>query len=553
MASSTLPQHDPDPGARRGALESARARYVYDPTVLPPFNLYGELPADERLGVAHLTERLAAAARAPANALAVRLRTLFDPFDELQDYDDLFALVARPPVADTWRSDAAFAEQRLSGVEPRVLRRLDVLPDHLRVDPALFAAIAGEPLDRAGFEGRLYLADYALLDGLPPGGSREHSRFLYAPLVLYHWAEDPDATRDTPPAHRGRLLPVAIQLDQTPSRTNLYTPRDGLDWLLARTVAQNADFTLSTLAHHLARVHLGLEPFAMATARQLGEAHPIGRLLRPHLRHLLGQDELSRRLLLGPGGAVERLFGPTREGSLELLRRSFHAWRLDDAALPRDLERRGLADATILPHYPWRDDGRLVWDALAEFVAAYVRLVYPTDVDLALDAEIRAWLEELADPARGNLRGLPPDLDPTSLADLLTTVIFTAGPDHAATSYRLPEYAAHVPNYPAALYGPMPAVRGLADDAALLAMLPPQAASLEQLELVAQLSAYQHDQFGHYELDDQLHEPPELQELVVTFQERLVSAEARILERNRDRPVPYLGMLPSKLANSPGV
>ena len=45
MASSTLPQHDPDPGARRGALESARARYVYDPTVLPPFNLSGELPA----------------------------------------------------------------------------------------------------------------------------------------------------------------------------------------------------------------------------------------------------------------------------------------------------------------------------------------------------------------------------------------------------------------------------------------------------------------------------------------------------------------------------
>lgn len=551
MTSPTLPQHDPDPVARRQALEAARERLDYDATVLPPFNLCRSLPDDEALGGASLTERLAAAANVSANALAVRLRTLFDPFDELQDYEDLFALVARPAIADTWRSDAAFAEQRLSGVETRVLRRVDRLPDNLRVDPALFAAIAGEPLDRAQFEGRLFLADYALLDGLPPGGERERSRFLYAPLVLYRWAEDPDATRDTPPAHRGRLLPVAIQLDQAPTKTNLYTPRDGLDWLLARTVAQSADNTLCMMAHHLARAHLGLEPFAMATARQLGERHPIGRLLRPHLRHLLVQDEVTRRLFVSEGGYIERLYGPTREGSLELARRGFRQLRADAWSFPRDLELRGLADDT-LPHYPWRDDGRLVWDALAEFVAAYVRWCYPTELDLARDGELRAWLDELHDPARGNLRGLPPELELDGLAALLTHVIFTSGPYHAAMSGRLAEYATHVPNYPMALYGPMPAARGVADESTLLAMLPPQAASLAQLEVVTLLTAHQHDPFGHYELDDQLHDPPELHELVVRLQERLASAEQRIEQRNRDRPVPYLGMLPSRLANSAG-
>lgn len=552
MTSPTLPQHDADPVARRRALDSARERYAYDATVCPPFNLYHSLPGDEVFGVAYLTERLAAAANVPANALAVKLRTLFDRFDELQDYDDLFTFVARPAIADTWRSDAAFAEQRLSGVETRVLRRVDHLPDNLRVDPGLFAALTGAPLDQARFEGRLFVADYALLDGLPAGGARDRSKFLYAPIALYCWTEDPDATRDTPPSQRGRLVPVAIQLDQAPSKHNLYTPRDGLDWLLARTVAQNADNTLCMMAHHVARVHLGLEPFAMATARQLGEGHPIGRLLRPHLRYLLVQDELSRRLFVNPGGYIERLYGPTLEGSLEIARRSFRQWRVDEWSFPRDLELRGLAD-DHLPHYPWRDDGRLVWAALSEFVAAYVRWCYPTDLDLALDAEIRAWLDELGDPARGNLRGLPRTPERDSLADLITNVIFTSSPYHSAMNYRQAEYATHVPNYPMALYSPMPGVRGVADESHLLDMLPPQSASLGQLEIVTLLTAYQHDQLGHYETDDQLHDPPELHELVVAFQERLVSAEQQIFQRNRERAVPYVGLLPSKLANSASV
>lgn len=553
MTSPTLPQHDADPDARQRELDAARARYVYDPKVLPPLNLYADLPGDELFGVSYLTERLAAAAGVPVNALAVKLRTLFDRFDELQDYEDLFRLVARPKIADTWRDDGAFAEQRLSGVETRVLRRLERIPDNLRVDPALFAAVAGEPLDQALFEGRVHLADYAALDGVAPGGERDRSKFLYAPLVLYRWAVDPDATRETPPSERGRLLPVAIQLDQRPGKSNLYTPKDGLDWLLARTVAQCADSTLCMLTHHVARVHLGLESFAMATARQLGASHPVGRLLRPHLRYVLVQDELSRRLFVNPGGYIERLYGPTLEGSLELVRRGHASWDVADWAFPRDLELRGLDDPDMLPHYPWRDDGRLVWDALAEFVDAYLRWCYPTDLDLSLDHEIRAWLDELRDPARGHLRGLPPAVERRALAGLLTNVIFTSGPYHSAMNYRQAEYATHIPNAPMALYSPMPAIRGVADESYLLDMLPPQAASLGQIEIVTLLTSYQHDRLGHYEHDDQLHDPPELHELVVRLQERLISAEERIHQRNRARAVPYFGLLPSRIANSASV
>jgi arachidonate 15-lipoxygenase len=552
MIPSSLPQHDPDPEARLRALEAARERYVYDGPVLLPFRLFRELPDDDSYGLVEYGRLLAANRGLNANFLAVKLRTLFDRFDELQDYEDLFTVFARPAIADTWRSDAAFAEQRLSGVETRVLRRIDRLPDNLAVEPDLFRQIATVPLDQAQFEGKLLLADYALLDGLPAGGERERSRFVYAPLALFCWVDDPDAARDAPPAQRGRLVPVAIQLDQRPTRTNLYTPLDGADWLLARTAVQAADATLNMIGHHLARVHLGMEAFALAAARQLGEHHPIRRLLRPHLRHLLVQDEVARRELLNPGGYIERLYGPTLPGALELAARSRQQWRVDDWSFPRDLELRGL-DGDAVAHYPWRDDGRLVWDAVAEFTDGYVHWAYASEAELAADEELHAFVGELGDPSGGDLRGLPSVLTRPALAALLADVVFTVGPYHSAMNYRQAEYATFVPNYPAALYGPLPAERGAADDAALLAVLPPQAQSLLQLEFVARLTSFQLDRLGHYAADDLLDDPPPLHDMIVRFQERLVSAEQRIEARNRERAVPYRGMLPSGIANGASV
>lgn len=551
MIPPTLPQHDPDFEARLRALEDARERYDYDGDVVPGFRLFRELPDGERYGLLEYGRRLAAGPNLSANSLAVRLRSIFDPFDELQDYDDLFNFFPRPAIADHWRDDLAFAEQRLSGVETRVIRRIDRLPDHFDLDPSLFRSITTVDINQAQFEGKLLLADYAMLDGLPAGGERERSKFLYAPLALFCWVDDPDAARDTPPAQRGRLVPVAIQLAQRPTKNNLYTPHDGLDWLLARTAVQAADNTLCMIGHHIARVHLGMEAFAMATARQLGEHHPIRRLLRPHLRQLLVQDEIARRELLAPGGYLERLYAPTRDGVLELAARSRRAWRVDDWSFPRDLELRGL-DHDAVPHYPWRDDGRLLWDAIAELTDHYVLWAYASDAELAADEEIHAWLGELGDPSGGDLQGLPVALSRQTLAALLTNIIFTSGPYHSAMNYRQAEYATYVPNYPAALYGPLPE-RGAADDPAFLSLLPPRAASMLQLEFVARLTSYQYDHLGHYEAGDLLDAPPPLHDLIVRFQERLVSAEQKIEARNRQRPFPYTGLLPSRIANSASV
>jgi arachidonate 15-lipoxygenase len=561
MATAYLPQHDPAPALRDSLLAARRERYVYDAAVLPPFGLYHELPSAEVFTAGRFTDRLSSSLGVPANFAAVKLASLVDRLDELQDYEDLFRLFDPPAVIQHWGKDSMFAEQRVAGIECRLLRRIDRLPANLRLSAAEFAAITGRPLDRSAAEGKLHLADYALLDGIAAGETDGRARHLYAPLALFCWIDEPgseDMRRETP--RRGQLVPVAIQLDQRPTADNLYTPRDGLDWQMARIAVQAAEHSLCMMGHHLAIVHLAMEAFALATARQLAEVHPLAALLRPHLRHMMAQDELSRRRLINPGGYIERLLAPTREGSLEIAARSFKQWNFTTWALPSDLAARGVDDPHTLPHYPFRDDGLLVWSAIAGFVAAYLDRCYTSEAELHADVELRAWLDELADPARGNLPGLPAwPLTRAALAELVTNVIFTNGPYHSSLTYRQWEYATYIPNYPMALYSPLPG-RGLherdpaAAERALLALLPAQKQSLAQLELIKLLTAYQLDQLGHYGDDDPLlASPAEVRELVTQFQERLVSIEGEVQRRNEGREFPYHGMLPSRLANRASV
>lgn len=560
MSQAYLPQHDPDPTLRQPGLESNRQHYVYDAGIAPPFVVYHKLPAAEIFTAGYFSERLSSSVGVPANFAAVKLASLIDRFDELQDYEDLFRLFDPPAIVRNWRDDAMFAEQRVAGIECRVLRRITRLPENLRISAADFLAITGLPLDLAAAEGRLHLADYALLDGIEAGETAGLAKFLHAPLALFCWLDHPgsqDMRRETP--RRGHLVPVAIQLDQRPTPDNLYTPRDGVEWLMARTAVQSSEYVLTMMGHHVGIVHLAMENFAMATARQLANVHPLAALLRPHLRYMMSQDELSRHTFVNPGGYMDRLLAPSLAGSLEVAGRCFKRWKLSDWALPRDLAERGVDDPQTLPHYPFRDDGLLVWNATAQFVATYLDRFYVSDADIHADTELRAWLDELKDPARGNLPGLP-SWPPTraELGELATNIMFTNGPHHSSLNYRQWEYATYIPNCPMALYSPLPPRGSLTDPAeaerALLELLPPQKQALAQLEIVNLLTAYQLDQYGQYgDMDPLLCDPPQIREIVTSFQERLASVEAEIYRRNEDREVPYYGMLPSKISNSASV
>lgn len=120
-------------------------------------------------------------------------------WDSLEDlsllfYDDFDA----PRILDTWNEDVEFGRQYLIGANPLVIKRCDAVPDHFAItDKALGKVLPkGDSLESLAKEGRLYLADYALLDGVPTRSSGSDQRYVTAPLCLFYVSGE------------GNLLPV---------------------------------------------------------------------------------------------------------------------------------------------------------------------------------------------------------------------------------------------------------------------------------------------------------------------------------------------------------
>ena len=380
------------------------------------------------------------------------VRKEFDSARGLKGYDDLFdgATLPLPAVSARFASDEEFGRQRLDGANPFLLRRCTVIPDNFPVEPQTVAALlpGGQDLAALRDAGRLYLLDLAILDGIAaaPG------RFLCAPMCLFYVDG------------QSRLMPLAIQLGQSPADGPIFTPLDDpWLWRTAKTHVQCADSQVQQCVSHLLRTHMVMETIAVATHRQLGAAHPLHQLLMPHCRFTLAINRAARTKMIAPGGQFDKLMGVGSAGGLALCAKAWKQWSFTQCDLRADLAARGVDDPALLPGYHYRDDALLVWDAIAGFVGAVLRQFYRSDADVTGDSELQAWVRELADPAIGNFRGLA---DPGGglgsldrLVQVATTIVFIATAQHSATNNGQYELYAYIPNVPAALFAPPPATK----------------------------------------------------------------------------------------------
>jgi len=517
----SLPQNDADSIKRQELLQRQKQVYIYDS--VSGITLVKDLPAQENFSISYQLMLRKGLSALIANSVATKIENVFDPFDKLEDYEQLFPLLPKPTSIKTWQSNTSFAYQRLAGLNPMVIRGISSIPDNFPVSDAIFQKAMGpdKTIASEAAKGNLFLADYAPLNNLTLGSYQRGMKTATAPLVL--------------PNQR------------------IYTPDDGLNWLMAKIFVQIADGNHHELVSHLSHTHLVAEAFVLATATELALNHPLAILLKPHFQFTLAINTLAESELISPGGFVDRLLAGTLEASIEIIKTSYRQ-RLDnfaDYTLPKQLAFRQVDDTSRLPDYPYRDDALLLWQATETYVKDYLSLYYTSDADVNEDTELQAWVRKLMSPEGGSIKKLVSDGKLDTLAKLIevvTQIIFIAGPQHAAVNYSQYDYLAFCANIPLAGYQSPPKASEEVDMDYILRLLPPQAQATYQLEIMHTLTAFQFNRFGYpsrNDFPDQRTYP-----ILAVFQAKLKAIENEIDRRNSTRITPYIFLKPSRIPNS---
>lgn len=533
-----LPQNEPNLTRRENWLKRNRNDYQFNHEALAPVPVLDRVPKREKFSLGYTAKRLGSMASLPANMVVAKAKNAFDPLDSLDEYEELLNLIPKPKLLDYYRTDAFFAEQRLSGSNAMATRRLDALPADLAVDNALFQQVVGpeHSLEAALKEGKLYFLEHPLLDAVQGGETRSGRKYMPKARGLFYWKGS-------------EVVPVAVEVKSESGNNRLmYTPKDEpMDWLFAKLCLQVADANHQELGSHFAYTHAVMAPFAIVTARQLGENHPLSLLFKPHFRFMLHDNDLGMRQFLQPGGPVDRFMAGTLTESITFVAQTFLDWSLFDFAFPAEVERRGMDDPAIVPHYPFRDDGLPIWYEVKNFVTRYLKLYYQSPEDLSGDYELQKWAQELAAEDGGRVKGMPSQIDTLEqLIEIVTIVIFTCGPLHSSLNFPQYEYMAFVPNMPYAAYHPVPETKGI-DLKTILKFLPPFKPAADQVLWTMILTSYHYDELGVY---DEEFADPRAQEAVVQFQQNLADIERQIDIKNQSRPVPYNYFKPSEIINS---
>jgi arachidonate 15-lipoxygenase len=472
-----------------------------------------------------------------------RIGAAATPAKSLAQYAELFRSIGLPPIAKDFQDDDAFADMRVAGPNPVMLQRVTARDDRFPIIDAQFQVAApSDSLDAAMAEARLYMTDYAMLDGAEVGSFPNGQKYIAAPIALFVVDK------------KTRLLkPVAIQCQQKPGATNpIFTPNDGWNWLIAKTFLEIADGNVHEALTHLGRTHLTMDPFVVASFRQLAPSHPLSHLLQPHFEGTLSINKAAWGHLIADKGAVEKLFSASIKSARGLAVKGVQTLEVMNALLPRTFARRGVDDAGALPNYPYRDDALLYWNAIRDWVKAYAELYYPSAADVQQDTELQAWAREIASQEGGRVAGMPNNgsiQTAQELTDVLTFVIYTCSVQHAAVNFPQYDIMSYAPKMPLASYRPAPTSKDPATEADFLAMLPTLDMAELQLELGYMLGSIRYTELGKYS-DGRFAQDRRVGPLLHRFHQSIAGAGATIRERNRQRRRPYTTLRPEGIPQS---
>ncbi|KAI3467678.1 hypothetical protein Pfo_024341 [Paulownia fortunei] len=520
--------------------------------------------------------------------LAKLMNQIFTVGDKLLKYD-VPAIIKRDRFA--WLRDDEFARQTLAGVNPVNIELLKELPIVSKLDPAIYGPpesaitkeliakeLNGINVEEAIKDKKLFILDYH--DLLLPFIEKMNSlpdREAYASRAIFYYSET------------GVLRPIVIELSLPPtpsSPRNKYVFTHGRDatthwlWKLAKAHVCSNDAGVHQLVNHWLNTHASVEPYIIATHRQLSSMHPVHKLLHPHMRYTMEINALARQSLINGGGIIEACFSPGKY-AMEISSAAYKSlWRFDMEALPTDLLRRGMAveDPTVpggvklvIEDYPYAADALLIWSAIKELVESYVEHYYSEPNSISSDVELQAWWNEIKNKGHHDKRNEPwwPNLSTQDdLSGILTTMIWTASGQHAAINFGQYPFGGYPPNRPTLMRKLIPREGEEYEkflqnpEYTFLTSLPTQLQATKVMAVQDTLSTHSPDE----EYLNQLHHihrlsfnNPEVHKLFERLSVKLEEIERIINQRNKNKQLknrsgagvpPYELLLPS---SSPGV
>ncbi|KAL3381890.1 hypothetical protein AABB24_001802, partial [Solanum stoloniferum] len=371
-----------------------------------------------------------------------------------------------------WRTDEEFGRETLAGTNPVLISRLQEFPPKSNLDRNIYGnqnstitreqiedKLDGLTVDEAIKTNRLFILNHH--DFVMPLLRRINmstNTKTYASRTLL-FLQDTET-----------LKPVAIELslphpngDQFGIVSKVYTPSDqgveGSIWQLTKAYAAVNDSGTHQLISHWLNTHAVMEPFVIATNRQLSVLHPIHKLLQPHFHDTMNINALARQTLINGDGFIEKFLFPAKY-SMEMSAVAYKDWVFNEQALPADLIKRGMAvEDSISPFgirlliqdYPYAVDGLKIWSTIKIWVTEYCNFYYKSDDTVQKDNELQAWWKEIREEGHGDKKDEPwwPKMQTLQeLIDSCTIIIWIASALHAAVNFGNYSYGGYLVNRP---------------------------------------------------------------------------------------------------------
>ncbi|KAL6485581.1 hypothetical protein MHYP_G00049730 [Metynnis hypsauchen] len=460
-------------------------------------------------------------------------------------FEELNEILSKKPktyeyVENNWMTDEFFAYQFLNGLNPMIIKRCSKLPEKFPVTNEMVKGFlpGTSTLESEMKKGNIFICDYERLRDLEGNEINKKKQYLAAPLCLLF-------------STQGKLMPIAIQLNQQPGPGNpIFLPSDSEnDWLLAKIFVRNAEFNEHELNFHLLRTHLMGEVFTLATMRNLPSCHPLYKLLIPHTRYTLQINILARNLLISEDGDFPKFTAIGNESMTTFLKRAASSLTYSSLCIADDIKERGLE---TIPNYYYRDDGLDLWDIIYKFVSGFVSHYYK-DQDFKEDNELHSWLTEIRENGflEHSEAGFPKSFcNVKELAKFVTMVIFTVSGQHAAVNSGQFEFGGFMPNFPSSLQCPPPRHKGETTRDSVLETLPDISTTINTIAIVYLLSQESADRYplGHYPEELFSEEMP--LKLIAQFRSALQDLEMKIDTRNKKLVLPYTYLNPRNVDNS---